>query len=345
MLPGLASSCRMPTAPWPWFASEEDAMSSDYKAATTSAVLFEVSARTKIELRGQDRASFLHNFCTQDINRLPIGQGCEALLLNVQARILAYVRVFARQDSLWLDSEPGLGPKIVQHLDRYLITEQVELIDCTQEFTQYCIAGPRSQNTLEQLCAVELSGWQDLQHAEASIAGISCQLRKNRCLSVEGYDLVFAATHDRTIHDALTQAGAIPAGLDVCEVLRIEAGTPAYGQDIDESNLPQELGRDGRVLSFTKGCYLGQEPVVRIRDLGHVNRILMAMKVEGDVVPPAGAKVLHGGQEIGNVTSAAFSPRLGSAVALAYIRRGHQQPGTAVTLDDHPAVVAALPFV
>ena len=185
---------------------------------------------------------------------------------------------------------------------------------------------------------------QDLHHTEAPIAGVNCQVRRNDCLCVPGYTIVFPATHTCTVHDELTKLGVVTGDLNTYEVLRIEAGTPEYGKDIDETNLPQELGRDSHLLSFTKGCYLGQEPVVRIRDLGHVNRTLMGLKFDGSAIPQVGALVQRDGKEIGKVTSAAFSPQLGSAVALAYIRRGHRQPGTLVTVHDHPATVAALPF-
>lgn len=310
-----------------------------YEAARTSAVLFDLSSRTKIELRGKDRASFLHNFCTQDINGLAVGKGCEALVLNVQARVLAYIRVFARKESLWLDSEPAFGPKIVQHLDRYLITEQVELIHCTQEYIHLHVAGPKAP----AVCGVALDA--DLQHADVSIAGVSCQVRRNDCLSVPGYTIVFPATHARAVHDELAKHGVVSGDLNTYEILRIEAGTPEYGKDIDETNLPQELGRDSRLLSFTKGCYLGQEPVVRIRDLGHVNRVLLGLKLEGNTVPAASAQVVREGKEVGKVTSAALSPNVGSVIALAYIRRGYQQPGTVVVVENQPAIVTALPFV
>lgn len=314
-------------------------MPTAYETARTGAVLFDLSNRTKIELRGKDRASFLHNFCTQDINRLQVGQGCEALILNVQARVLGYVRIFARENSLWLDSEPGFGPKLIQHLDRYLITEQVELSDCTQEFTQFHVAGP------DAVHAMPGAPTQNLEHLDLTIAGVACQVRRNDCLGVPGHSVVFPATHTRAVRDELMKPNVATGDPDTYEVLRIEAGTPEYGKDIDETNLPQEVGRDSRLLSFTKGCYLGQEPVVRIRDLGHVNRVLLGLKLEGREVPPGGTVVHRDGKEIGKVTSAAFSPKLDSAIALAYIRRGHQEPGTTVTVNERPATVAALPFI
>jgi len=309
------------------------------------ALLFDVSTRTEVELRGGDRASFLHNFCTQDILGLPVGQGCEALLLNVQARILAYVRIFVRQESIWIDSEPGLGPKIVQHLDRYLVTEQVSISDSTHELTQFHLAGPRVRALLEQALGVDLSSWKPLQHGDHQLFDVRCQVRRNDYLSLPGFDLLFAATRNRTVLEGLESLGVRRADMDLFHRLRIEAGTPAYGIDIDESNLPQELNRDGRLLSYTKGCYLGQEPVVRIRDLGHVNRRLMGLKLAGCEVPAAASKVLQAGKEVGLITSAAFSPRVGSAIALAYLRRGHDQVGTLVQVDAQSAQVTSLPFV
>jgi folate-binding protein YgfZ len=313
-----------------------------YDLARRQAVLFNVSNRAKIELRGHDRASFLHNFCTQDIKALGVGQGCSALILNLQAKILACVRIFAREQSLWIDSEPDLGPKIRQHLDRYLISEQVELLDCTTEYAQLRLAGPQAASMLMQLVQVDLASWKPLQHADLEIAGVMCQVRRDDSLSVPSFDLIFAATHQRALHEALN----LPeADGKLHEVLRIEAGTPVYGTDVDESNLPQELGRDAQLISFTKGCYLGQEPVVRIRDLGHVNRQLGGLKLAGADVPAAGSKVARDGKEIGHITSSAFSPTVGSAIALGYLRRGHQQIGTTVQVGAQAAAVAALPLV
>jgi folate-binding protein YgfZ len=144
------------------------------------------------------------------------------------------------------------------------------------------------------------------------------------------------------------QAGARPAGLEAYNVLRIEAGTPVYGPDIDESRLVMEVGRTAQAISYTKGCYLGQEPVVMARDRGHVNRTLMGLRLREREVVPHGTRLLRDDKEAGQVASSVFSPRLGTAIALAYVRRGHQEPGTIVEVETsagrRTAEVVSLPF-
>jgi len=162
-----------------------------------------------------------------------------------------------------------------------------------------------------------------------------------------GYDLVCQRAEAAALWQALMSAGARPAGLEAYEILRIEAGTPIYGIDIDETNLAPEVARTRQAISYAKGCYLGQEPIVRIRDLGHVNRSLVGITC-GQAVA-RGTRLFQDGKEVGQVTSAAQSPRLGATVALAYVRRGSQQPGTELEVETGQervgAVVVALPFM
>jgi folate-binding protein YgfZ len=135
------------------------------------------------------------------------------------------------------------------------------------------------------------------------------------------------------VEDALTAAGAVRGSMDTYHVLRVEAGTPLWGADIDETNLPQEVGRIQQTISFTKGCYIGQETIARIRTYGHVNRSLGALKLAEDRRVPRGARVHDGSKEVGQVTSSVRSPRLGTGLALAYLRRGHQEPGTVLEVE------------
>jgi folate-binding protein YgfZ len=174
-------------------------------------------------------------------------------------------------------------------------------------------------------------------------------IRRQDLLGVPGFDLVFRRPlQGRDVWSVLSGRGIALAGREAYEALRIEAGTPAYGPDIDESILGPEVGRTAQAISYQKGCYLGQEPVCRIRDLGQVNRTLMGLQIPGDAPVPQGARLLRTGSEVGQVRSSALSPRIGARVALAYVRRGSQQPGTAVEVETPeglwPAEVVALPF-
>lgn len=327
----------------------------DYEAAAEHAVLFDVSDRSKIELTGRDRGTFLHNFCTNRIvafgihPALPAGSGCEAFLTTVQGKIVAHVWIFLQPESIWIDASPGLTDKILGHLDRYLITEEVVLTARTDALAQFRVTGPRAEGVLGQALGRAIAELNVLQHTTAAIAAVECQVRRTDFLGKAGFDVLCSLPEKDRVQRALVMAGAAPGGKDAYEALRIEAGTPEYGRDIDETNLPQEVGRDDRAISFTKGCYLGQETVERINALGHVNRRLVGLQLTGDSPGVPGAKLFRDGQEVGRVTSSAYSPRMQTAIALAYLRRGHQMPDTQVEVEAadgrRAAVVRQLPFV
>jgi len=307
----------------------------------------ELNARAKVELRGRDRAAFLQNFCTNDVVKTPVGAGCEAFLLTAQARIVARLLIYVGSDALWLDADPGRAQPIVQHLQRYLISEQVEMFDRTSDHAQFHAVGPNVAAALAcSFPGIPVPPY-ELAHIAFSFADLPAQLRRNSMLGQPGFDIIVPAAKKACLKEALTAAGISPMSPETFEVLRVEAGTPAFGQDIDETNLPQELNRDAQAISYSKGCYLGQETVARIRSYGHVNRLLVGITFEGDSPVPAGAKLLRGGQEVGKVTSGVVSPRFGS-IALAYVRRGHNLPGTELAVDQpagqRTGRVVSLPF-
>jgi folate-binding protein YgfZ len=287
-------------------------------------LLFDQSDRAKIEMRGADRASFLNNFCTNDIVKLPVGGGCEAFLTTGQAKILARMLVFALPEALWIDADPGLAPKVMQHLERYVITEQVELFDRSGALAEWHLSGAGA-NIGRQ--------WPDLaplQILEQAITGIGCQIRRNDALGQLGYDILCPREQKAAMEEYLAPKFAVAGSPRDYEFMRIRAGLPIYGRDMDEANLPQEVGRDALAISFTKGCYLGQETVARIHALGHVNRLLVGLHFDGSGAVPPGSPVFHQGQEIGKVTSAAEAPHGEGWYALAYVRRGHTAPATPI---------------
>lgn len=308
----------------------------EYQTALTQAALFDLSDHGKIELAGKEAASFLHNLCTNEINKLPVGMGCEVFLTTGQAKIVAHGVVDRVQmdgrESLLLDLPPGLNQKVYQHLDRHLISEQLELGDRSVEFGQFHLAGPKAANILKSVVD-DLPDLQPLQHAHVIIAGHACRVRRHDPLGLPGFDLIGAKEHAEAFRRTLTAAGAIRGSSEIYEVLRIEAGTPVYGEDIDDTNLPQELRRDDRTISFTKGCYIGQETVARIRTYGHVNRLFVGLKFsQADPVARC-AKIFQGDKEVGRVTSSVFSPSLGATIALGYVRKGNETPGKSLEVE------------
>jgi folate-binding protein YgfZ len=312
----------------------------EYEAARAGAALFDQSHHGKLTAAGSEAASFLHNLSSNDVKNLPDDAGCEAFLCTATGRVVAHLYIFShpaegKKQRFSLDVPPGQATKVLAHLDRYLISEDVELADHTAELAQLHVAGPGAAEVLHAALgqAVDLA---PLRHRAAGPG----ELRRRDLLGVPGYDLLCTAEAAPALWERLRAAGARPAGRDAWEVLRVEAGTPAYGIDMDESTFAPEVGRIAQAISYTKGCYLGQEPIVMARDRGVVQRTLVGLKLEA--VVPSGTPLAQEGKEVGKVTSCVVSPRLG-AVGLGYIKRGSQEPGTVLEAEGLRAEVAALP--
>jgi folate-binding protein YgfZ len=325
----------------------------EYRQARTGAALFDRSHRGKVELTGPEAAMFLHNLCTNDITGMPVGAGCEAFLTTAKAKVVAHLYVFHLllhdgRPALWLDVAPGTSEKVIQHLDHFLISEQVEFADRTREFAQMHLAGPQAHHVLEKALVDDVVALEELQHMVRTFGSdATSHVRRRSPLGVPGYDVLCLRGRAESVWQMLVRAGAKPAGRVTWEILRVEAGTPAQGQDIDETTFAPEVGRTAQAISYAKGCYLGQEPIVMARDRGQVNRTLLGLKLPGGPVPH-NSPLFRDGKDVGRVTSSVLSPRLGSAVGLGYVRRGNQEPGTLLEVDvqgqRHPAEVAALPF-
>lgn len=298
----------------------------EHRAAREGAAVADVSDRTQIELTGDDRATFLHNLCTNDIRKLSPGHGCEAFLLDAQGRILAYLFVLAEADSLIVEASPGHTEAILSQLDRYLIREKVELTDASQRWGELLVLGPKVAELLSGLGAT-MPADEPLANCETTIADHPVRVRRVGLTSAEG--VLLAVEHDGLVDvwNALGEAGAVPVGATTVEMARIEAGSPLYGLDIHERSLPQEVARDDRAISFAKGCYIGQETVARIDARGHVNKFLVGVRFEGTEVPAAGTPLSDSSGEVGSVTTATFSRHLNAPLALAYVKRGFEAEG------------------
>jgi folate-binding protein YgfZ len=323
----------------------------EYQQIQEGAGLFDASARGKIEIVGPDSASFLHNLCTNDVCNLPAGAGCEIFLTNAKAKVVAFGSLYHlpsqdQSDTFWLDLDPGAGENAIQHLSKFLISEQVEIVDRTTELSQFYLVGPKSRPIAAKVLGAKLKDLADWGCCMILGPGaLTCQVRFHRRLAIDCFEIIFPAAGAATLQSQLMESGAVPAGSESWETLRVEAGFPVYGIDIDENVLAPEVGRPA--ISYAKGCYLGQETIVRIRDLGHVNRMLRGLKLSGGNVLVRGAKIFRDGKEMGQVTSSVKSPRIG-VIALAYLHRSCQEPGTrlevAVGIDRVDAEVSSLPF-
>lgn len=305
-----------------------------------AACLFDLSDWGHLEISGKDAPSFLHNLSTNDINNLPLGGGCEAYFCDHRAKVLAHAFVYhvivEGRHAFWLGVTPGHHANLLSHLDKHLISEAVELMDQTEGYSQFHLAGPLAQKTLEAVIGQSIPDLAEFQHMERVIAGnVVCHIRRHDPLGLPGFDIVCRNERAGRVWQAITSAGADPAGSDTYELLRVEAGTPVYGIDIGSDRFVMEVARALRAVSYSKGCYLGQEPIVMARDrAGFVNRAFLGVKVLEGAKPVVGSKLFRDGAEVGLITSVIDSPSLGAPLAVGYIRRGHQDVGLRLELDE-----------
>ena len=307
----------------------------------------DVSSRTQIEVTGRDRATFLHNLSTNEIRKLPVGSGCEAYFCDARGHIQAHAFIYCQAESLVIDSVPGASASLLPHLDRYLIREDVQLVDRTTEWCQLLVAGARSGELIRQLTGLDPAAMPcPLAIATATLDGIDVQVRRHDyagpCFSIVG-----RIEGAPAILSAVVAAGATPSVKTAVEAVRIAAGSPSFGIDITPRNLPQEVARDARTISFVKGCYLGQETVARIDALGHVNRLLCGLRCVGseessDSQFAPGATLTVDGKQVGEVTSTSRSARLGT-IGLGYVRRENAAPGSRLESASSAVEVVRLP--
>ena len=313
----------------------------EHTALMQAVGLIPLGQRTQIELAGEDRAKFLHNLCTQEIRKLTPGSGAEALLLDAKGHVQFFVNVFCREQSLLLETTAGENQRLLAHLDRYLIRDDVVITDRTPQWSELLLAGPRAVDLLPGAPS-ELFGNLDL--TVAALNGITLQVRRVDWLHSDGLLLAGPVAEMDAVASLLQSQGAKLCSLQTLEIARVEAGTPVHGRDITDKTLPQELNRDARCISFVKGCYIGQETVARIDALGHVNKLLCGLKFSSDTVPQQGQDLTVDDTVVGQVTSAVFSPRLEAPLAMAYIKRAQASPGTELQSTVGPARVITLPL-
>jgi folate-binding protein YgfZ len=299
-----------------------------FQALLSGCGLYDLSSRAKIAVTGGDRVRWMNGMVSNNVRDLAAGHGVYAFMLNAQGRIQADLYVFQRGDSLLVDTERGQREKVLQLFDHYIIADDVEIADVSDKLTALGLAGPESRHVLERagiavpdLAPLELCS----PKCDCACGCLQCTLVRGDDAAGTSYEIWLAPDQLKSTWDALVAAGATTVGAGVLELRRISSGIPRYGVDIRERDLPQETGQT-RALNFTKGCYLGQEIVERIRSRGAVHRQFSAFMVEG-ALPEAGAKILAGEskeeKEVGEVTSSAILPLPGGdrPVALGYLRR------------------------
>lgn len=333
--------------------------SDQYDATRHMAGVFDRSLRGRIALRGADRKTFLHALLTNDIAALGPGGGCYAALLTPQGRLVADMYVFDLGDATLLDVHSDVKDDVMARLDMLIFSEDVQLGDVTAAWGCLSVQGPASAAVLAQVLGAGeagtleagLTALVDLASARHTFAGDVAIVARSDEFGTPGFWIYLAAPLVASLKAALELAGATSVQPDIAEVLRIESGRPAFHVDLDEETIPLEAGLESRAISWTKGCYPGQEVIVRIRDRGHgrVARKLVGLRVDGPEVPARGSRVEAGGQDVGKITSAVWSPALQCAIALGYVHRDVSEPGGRVSILQGEGTIAAtvseLPFV
>jgi folate-binding protein YgfZ len=328
----------------------------EHAALRETAGVIDLSFRSRLCLVGADRVRFLHGQVTNDVKKLRAGEGCYAAITTAKGKMESDLNLFALAEELLLDFEPGRTGKISQRLEKFIVADDVQIVDAAPHYGLMSVQGAKAD------AAVRTLGWfdqipaQPLAFAKISDATLGeIYLMSHPRLGTSGFDLFIPNNSLGAVADKLIAAaknlGGRGCGWQAFETARIEAGIPRFGADMDETNIPLECGIENRAVSYTKGCYIGQEVINRIHSVGHVNRELRGLRLADDLklLPQKGDKLLLAGTEVGYVTSAVKSPATDAHLALGYVRREANQIGNELTLrtadGESPAKIVALPFV
>ncbi len=299
-----------------------DTVEGEYQALRERCGLLDRSDVARLELMGEDRQRFLNGLVTCDVKALSPGEGQYGFFTDRVGKILADVLVLALEDRLWLELPATAGGSIRSHLEKYIIADRVE-VKSLDDLAVWSVAGPLARDLLGSLAAESLpdAPW---SHRKVEIAGSEVQLVRQGRLGVEAWTLWTSAAIARPLAESLLEgvavAGVRAVGRAALEALRVAEGSGRFGRDFGPDNFPQETGEDASAVSYTKGCYLGQEIVARIHYRGGVNRRLRCLAFDGPL-PPVGAALWLEEKEVGSVTSAVRVPGAEQAVGLGMVHK------------------------
>lgn len=308
-------------------AIDNDLMTEYSAVRDGGAGLIDLSTRGRISVSGSEAVMFLNGLITNDLKTLGENRWMPAAFPNVQGRLLAAVRVMRRAQDFLLDTDAVTREKVLKLIERFTLAGDFKVADVTEATALISVQGSRAAEIVEDMSREEITVLPATHTAE------------------QGFDLIVNAERKASLWQTLVDKGATPVSERVEEILRIEAGIARYGRDMDETNVVTETNLDDAV-SYTKGCYLGQEIIVRIKHRGHVAKKLTGLRFEtnGAIAPGAAIKSTNG-KDVGRVTSATFSPKLETTVGLGYVRYEYLTPGTQLLVDDIPATTHELPLV
>ncbi len=328
----------------------------EHQALWETAGFLDFSFRGRLCLTGADRSRFLHGQVTNDINALRPGFGCYAAVTNAKGRMETDLNVYCLEEELLLDFEPGLADNVTQRFEKFIVADDVQVVNVAALYGLFTVQGPKAEavvRALELFDSIPTVPFHSVKRVDTAFGEL--YLAHQPRLGTKGFDLFVPAESLGLLAEKLVGCvranGGEPVGWEAFEIARIEAGIPRFGVDMDSSNFPQECGLEARAMSYSKGCYVGQEVLNRIHTMGRVNRMLRGLLLAGAGADSAakGDKLFKGDKEVGLLTSVTRSPRLQATIALGYLRKEAQQPGTELALRSGSwqikATVSELPFI
>jgi folate-binding protein YgfZ len=327
----------------------------EFRALLEGCGLFDMSWQAKLVLTGEDRVRWLNGMVTNNVRDLAVGHGVYNFVLTAQGRIVGDLIAYNRGDFLLVTTDRAQAAAITEIFDRYIIMDDVEVADISDKLSAVGLAGPQATDTLQkagiQIPRLPREGnygpptqLEPGQVVDLVWHDVGISVARGTHPNIDDYEIWFAAEQADAVWDAFVAAGATPVGSEALELYRIVRGVPRYGIDISQRDLPQETEQK-HALNFTKGCYIGQEIVERIRARAILHRTFTGFVVEGEP-PQPGTKIKDGDRNIGEITSAALVPfSTGERrVALGYLRSEFEAPGTAVQVGEQKATVQSIPF-
>lgn len=324
-----------------------DALREEYEAARTAAGVIVRDDRRIVRVHGRDPVKMVHGLVTNDVQNASAEQAVYAVLLTPKGRMVGDMRVLRQDGELLLDVDAGALDGVLAHLKKFVPPLFAKFEDVSADYAVLGVYGPSSHEVVRKVIgslerALGADDAARVAYGERSIHAIGTAYTGDA-----GIDLLVAAADAEQVHAALLSAGAAHLETETLELLRIEAGQPRWGAELDENVIPLEAGLKDRAISMTKGCYTGQEVIIRILHRGHVNWELRGLLLGASPVPARGTTLHRPGEtkSVARVTSAAISPRHGQTIALAYVRR-EVESGAPLEMEgtENVAEVVTLPF-
>ncbi len=317
----------------------------EYRNARETVALIDKNYRAYLSFTGPDRVRYLNAILTNNIKDLPAGQGIVSLLLNPQGHILAEIETYGFAERLLCVSYAMIRERLIEWLDKYIIMDDVTLTDETPRYGTLALEGPKAAALVQEVAGADVTKYEELSSHRRSVGSIPCLIVKRSPGGVPGAELVVDSDKLADLWQILSDAARWheggPMGYAALSALRLAQGVPWFGYDFGEKQIPHEAGLQDSHISYTKGCYTGQEIVERVRSRGQVNRQRVALLFLGDVVPEPGALLSLAGKEVGFVTRAARTWDLPRILGMAYARKEAIAPGTVLQWSGGTATVIA----